>query len=187
MPDNPITPTRVIPAGAPLPARPPGPDEIPPWRSAPPAPPPPPVPPAAPLRPLWPDPPAPAPIEVRVSFTPASPVPEPSRWERFTSWLGTYVRPWQAVSALALAVIPIPWTGYSTGTTWAYTVSLARDEFGQGAAYALALTPLMTAVWRITRSGGTLLRLLLLAVSVIGLVGAMHWYDPVTWITGVTP
>ncbi|MFF1284404.1 type VII secretion-associated serine protease, partial [Streptomyces sp. NPDC058299] len=40
-PRRPVSPTRVIPAGAPLPARAPEPGEVPPWRTPPPPPPPP--------------------------------------------------------------------------------------------------------------------------------------------------
>ena len=112
--------------------------------------------------------------------------PEPTRRERLWAWLRTIGRPWQIGGALALALLPLPGVGYSTATTWAYCVSEARSEWGQGTGYTLALTPLAIAVMRITRSGGTLRRLLLLAVSLIGLTGAIDLYDPVTWITGVT-
>ncbi|GAA2985178.1 hypothetical protein [Streptomyces fulvorobeus] len=186
MTDRPITPTRIIPAGAPLPDRGPLPGEIPPWRAAPVSPPPPP-PPAVP-----PPPPDPAPlpvpqIHVHVLMPYEAP-PEPTRWEHIRAWLlRTIGRPWQICGALALAVMPIPGTEYSAATGWAHIVSLARAEAGQDAGYALALTPLAIAVIRITTGGGTLRRLLLLAVSLVGFVGgAIDLYDPVTWITGVT-
>ncbi|WP_181012430.1 MULTISPECIES: hypothetical protein [unclassified Streptomyces] len=115
------------------------------------------------------------------------PPPEPTRWQRLWAWITTIGRPWQICGALALAVLPIPGIGYSVATTWASCVSLARDTWGQEAGYALALTPLAIAVIRITTSGGTLKRLLLLAVSLTGLAGAIHLYDPITWITGVRP
>lgn len=181
MTDRPIAPTRIIPAGAPLPDRGPLPGELPPWwkpPTPPPAAPPPPAP--APL-------PVPAPqVHVHVVIPYEEP-PEPTRRERLWAWVRTIGRPWQVCGALALALVPVPGTGYSVATTWAYTVGEARDTWGQGTGYALACTPLAIAVIRITRGGGTLGRLLLLAVSLIGLTGAISLYDPVTWITGVRP
>lgn len=177
MPD-PIIPTRIIPGGAPLPSGPPPPGGIPPWRM------PPPTPPAATPAP---PPPPPQPMQVYVTLLPAYyEEPEPTRRERLWAWVRTIGRPWQVCGALALALIPIPYTGYSIATTWAYAVTEARNAGGQGTGYALACTPLAIAVIRITRSGGTLKRLLLLAVSIVGLTGAISLYDPVTWITGVT-
>ncbi|MFE7754304.1 hypothetical protein [Streptomyces sp. NPDC057429] len=185
MTDHPITPTRVIPAGAPLPDRGPLPGELPPWWRAP-APPPPP-PPAVVAPPAAAPPPLPDPqIHVHVVIPYEEP-PEPTRRERLWAWVRTIGRPWQVCGALILALVPVPGTGYSVATTWAHTVGEARGAWGQGTGYALALTPLAIAVIRITRSGGTLLRLLLLAVSLIGLTGAISLYDPITWITGVRP
>ncbi|MEV6081771.1 hypothetical protein AB0L80_42895 [Streptomyces sp. NPDC052069] len=189
MPD-PIIPTQVIPGGAPLPSGPPPPGAIPPWRVTPgsPAspPPPPPAPPAvATPAPAPPPPPVPQ-VHVHV-VVPYEPEPEPTRWARLWAWLTTIGRPWQICGALALSVLPIPGVGYSAATIWATTVSMTRDEWGQGAGYALALTPLAIAVIRITTGGGTLRRLLLLAISLVGFTGAIDLYDPVTWITGVHP
>ncbi|MER6103605.1 hypothetical protein ABT115_15105 [Streptomyces sp. NPDC001832] len=194
MPDRPITPTRIIPASAPLPERGPEPGEVPPWRAAPapPAPPAAPVPPPA-APPAVPPPPPPVqqifipqgPVEVHVTLQP--PEPEPTRWERFTSWIGQFGRPWQICGALTLALLPIPGVGYSIATTWAFAVSETRDMWGQGAGYTLALTPLAWALLRIYYCGGTIRRLLVLAVALVGLTGAIHLYDPVTWITGVRP
>ncbi|MEU0634344.1 hypothetical protein [Streptomyces sp. NPDC005989] len=164
MPDRPITPTRIIPAGAPLPPRSPEPGEVPPWRAtpAPPTPPAPPVPPPA-----------------------APPAVPPTRWERFTAWVGRFGRPWQICGALTLALLPIPGTGDSVATMWASAVSEARSEAGQAAGYVLACTPLVFSLLRIYYGGGTIRRLMLLAVSGVGLAGAIHFYDPITWITGV--
>jgi hypothetical protein len=117
----------------------------------------------------------------------AEPEPEPTRRERLWAWVRTIGRPWQISGALLLAVLPIPGTEYSAATGWAYAVSQARTDQGQGAAYTLALTPLAIAIIRIICGGGTLGRLLLLAVSLIGVTGAIHLYDPVAWITGVRP
>ncbi|MFE6021632.1 hypothetical protein ACFQ6O_34530 [Streptomyces sp. NPDC056441] len=185
-----VTPTRIIPSGTPLPPRSPKLGEVPPWRAAPDPPPPPGPPPAAPPPP---PPPAPVqqilvpqgPIEVHVTLQP--PEPEPTRWQRLAAWAGQFGKPWQAAGALALALIPVPHTGYSVATTWAYAVSETRGAWGPGAGYALALTPLAWALLRIHHCGGTIRRLFVLAVSVVGLAGAIHLYDPVTWITGVRP
>lgn len=134
MSDRPITPTRIIPAGTPLPPRGPEPGEVPPWRAAP-APPAPPVPPAP--SPAAPPPPPPVqqifipqgPFEVHVTLQP--PEPEPTRWERFAAWAGQFGRPWQAAGALVLALLPIPGVGYSVATTWASAVSEARGAGGR--------------------------------------------------------
>ena len=192
MTDRPITPTRIIPAGVPLPDRGPLPGEIPPWRSQPapaaappPTPPPPPAPaPAAPT-------PQPQPMQVYVTLQPGPyyEEPAPTRRQILWAWLTGIGRPWQMGGALALAFVPI--TGDdSIATLWASCVTEARTEGGQGAGYALALAPLAIAVIRIIRSTsrrGGLGRLLLLAVSIVGVAGAIDLYDPVTWITGVHP
>ncbi|WEH40777.1 hypothetical protein [Streptomyces sp. AM 2-1-1] len=191
MSHRPITPTRIIPAGAPLPDRGPLPGELPPWwrtpapaAAAPPVPPPPPITTAPPPAPA----PAPLPPQVHVHVVlPYEPEPEPTRRQRLWAWVRTLGKPWQLGGAIALTVLPIPGVGYSVATIWAYGVSETRAEWGQGAGYALALTPLTVAVIRITTGGGTLRRLLLLAVSLVGLTGAIHLYDPITWITGVRP
>ncbi|MFF5980868.1 hypothetical protein ACFY78_18685 [Streptomyces olindensis] len=180
---RPITPTRVIPAGAPLPARPPLPGEAPPWRT------PPPPPPAvtAPV-PVPPDP-APRIVEVRhvheVILTSRDPDPEPSRWERLTAWLGRYVRPWQAVIGLTAAAVPIPGVGYSAASIWHYTVGLGREEWGIGWGYGLGLTPLALATTVLVRKGGSPLRLFALATTFVGSLAAFSWYDPVQFLTGV--
>ncbi|MFJ1698171.1 hypothetical protein ACIOHC_24150 [Streptomyces sp. NPDC088252] len=124
------------------------------------------------------------PFEFHVTLQP--PEPEPTRWERFTAWIGQFGRPWQICGALTLALLPIPGVGYSVATTWASAVSETRGMWGQGAAYGLACTPLAWTLLRIYYHGGTIRRLLVLAVSVVGLTGAIHLYDPITWITGVT-
>lgn len=187
MTDRPITPTRIIPAGAPLPGRPPEPGELPPWWEKPPAPPAPPPPPVVPAAPPAPEPPAlPVPQVLVHVVLPYEPEPDPTRWQRLFAALRRIGRPWQICGALALALIPIPGTGYSAATTWAYAVSGARDAWGQSSGYTLAFTPLAIALIRLSR-GGTLPRLLLLAIALVGVTGAIHAYDPVTWITGVHP
>lgn len=185
MTDKHVTPTRIIPAGAPLPARSPEADEVPPWHT------PPPPPPIAPT-PL-PDPPDPEPrtVEVRhvheiiLTSPDPDPEPDPSRWERAGTWLGQTIRPWHAVIGLALAVLPIPHVGYSAATVWHYTVGLARDEWGIGAGYAFGLIPLTLAITVLVRRGGSPLRLFALAVTFIGAFASLSWYDPVQILTGV--
>ncbi|MFD5041979.1 hypothetical protein ACFWNI_33555 [Streptomyces sp. NPDC058377] len=197
MTDRPIIPTRVIPAGAPLPDRGPLPGELPPWHHpTAPAPAPaaaqPPVPPAPRAPAAAPAAPAPAPLVPQIHVHLVAPYfeePEPTRRERIWAWVRSIGRPWQVCGALALAFVPI--TGeHSIATLWASCVTEARAQGGQDAGYALALTPLGLAVIHLIRSTGPrggLARLLLLAISLTGLAGAIDLYDPVTWITGVRP
>ncbi|MGW1463858.1 hypothetical protein ACWCPT_05820 [Streptomyces sp. NPDC002308] len=189
MSDRPIIPTRIIPAGAPLPDRGPLLGEIPPWWRTP-APAAPPVPPPPPTTTVPPPAPAPAPLpapQVHVHVVlPYEPPPEPTRRQRLWAWVRTIGKPWQLGGAIGLAFLPLL-GGDSIATLWASCVTEARAEAGQGAAYTLACTPLFIAVVRVTTGGGTVLRLLLLAVSIVGLAGAINLYDPVTWITGVHP
>ncbi|GAA3718114.1 hypothetical protein [Streptomyces tremellae] len=180
-PRRPITPSRVIPAGAPLPARPPEPDDIPPWRTPPAPPPPPPAPLPPPVVLLGPP---PGPIEVIVTLTPEQ-APGPTWRERLAAAVRRIGRPWQILGALTLTVTPIPGTGYSAATTWHYTVSLARQDLGVGWGYATGGIPLALALLLVVRRGGTLLRLAALAVTLVGAVGAISWYDPIQLITGV--
>ncbi|MFF5773864.1 hypothetical protein ACFY8V_32795 [Streptomyces californicus] len=186
---EPIIPTKIIPGGVPLPDGPPPAGAVPPWRAPAPAappPPPPPVPPAVAV-PAPEPPPQPGPVVHVHVVLPYEPEPEPTRWQRLWAWATSIGRPWQIGGALALALLPIPGVGYSAATIWASVVTTARAEYGQANAYALALAPLAIAVMRIVRGGGTLRRLLLLAISLVGLAGAIDLYDPVTWITGVHP
>ncbi|MFJ2675106.1 hypothetical protein [Streptomyces sp. NPDC087525] len=195
-----IAPTRLIPAGAPLPARAPEPDEVPPWRPAPTPAAPPAVPPPLPPHGWYgpgpyapPSPPAPGPIEVYVTLLPAPLPPEPTRWERLRAWLRTFATPLQATAGLVLAVAPILPRGYSCAGTWYYTVGQAR-EFGTGWGYAIGGSALLLAGYALVRkrearhgAGSGFLRVFFLATTFVGAFGAINPYDPVTWITGVTP
>lgn len=185
-----ITPSAVYPAGTPIPSAPPlpqapaGTPNLPPWRTAA-ATPPPPSPPAAPHPVPAPD---PGPIEHRVTVElvyPEQPDPEPElgRWARIWGAFTAHVKPWQALVALGAAVIPIPWTGYSAATTWAYTMHEAR-EMHVGLGYTLAFGVFAIAVRRFT-SGRGVVALWAVAVTGIGLFGATDWYDAVAAITGV--
>jgi hypothetical protein len=192
---EPITPTRIIPPGAALPARPPAPGEVPPWWDRPnpiahPNPDPPrtrtgpPAPPAHPNPEPAPEPANPGPIEVRITFEPepVEPEPAPGLWDRVRG-----VAPvWKILAALAAAVAPIPGVGYSVGAIWAYCVGEARADFGPAHGYALALVPLLLAGRAFFRTRA-LRWLFALVVALIGLTGALHWFDPITALTGVHP
>ncbi|MDT0381411.1 hypothetical protein RM572_21875 [Streptomyces sp. DSM 42041] len=205
MTDKPLTPTRIIPAGqtAALPGRGPQPGERPPWWEQPkptaPAAPPPPA--AAPPREAPPaaeaprqDAPAatdaaPHVVEVRVTHDQAqqSEQEPPSRWS--LAWARHRLHPWWTLAATGLAFVPMyPLSDYSAAVTWADTVGQARDSFGYGWGYALAGGVFTLAVladhrgrsWRIVTR-------FWLVVGAAGFAGAAHWYDPITFLTGVTP
>lgn len=182
MTEQPIVPSRIIPPGAPLPrarsfGAPPGATDLPPWRTPPPAPPQAPPPPG----------PGPGPGELVVRHTVelvwAEPEPEPGRWDRLRAWATSHIHPWQAVAALTAAVIPIPWTGYSIATTWAYTVSEAR-AMHPGLGYTIAFGAAGLAVHRLIRRPA-LLPLFATVVTGIGTLGAIDLYDPIQILTGV--
>ncbi|WP_145498689.1 hypothetical protein [Streptomyces sp. CFMR 7] len=190
-PKPPIIPTRIIPGGAPLPAGPPPPGAVPPWRTpAPAAAAPPPPPPTAPPTVAVPAPP-PEPVHVHHVHVTVQPVPyyepiEPTRWERLWAWITSLGRPWKLVLALLAAVLPVPVLGHSAASTWAYTVTLARAEWGAPYGYALAGLALGWVVLRTVRHGGTLLRIWAGVVTLIGLISAINLFDVVTLLTGVT-
>lgn len=190
MSEKPITPTRIIPAGhdiptaPPLPAAPHGAEDVPPWRTtappprptgAPPEPPPPPHGAGGEQR-----------VVVEVWYPPAEPPqPEPDRAPRWSmAWAWQHAHPWKTAIGGAAALLPIPWTGYSLATTWAYTVDQSRD-FGWAWGYGLAGAALALAVLADTRHARILTRLFLV-VAVAGVLGAIDWYDPITILTGVT-
>ncbi|MFJ4624251.1 hypothetical protein [Streptomyces sp. NPDC088812] len=174
MPDDqrPITPTRIIPAGAPLPARPPEPGEMPPWY-APPAPP-----------PSAPPPPPPGPVEVRhiheVLLVLPEPEPEPRPlWTRLWDRLAT----WRMGGAILAALTP--WAGgQSPVGIWAHTVHQARTEASVGAAYILASVAL-GAAWTLDRRTGRAVPRFLLVTAALGGLGVLHWWDPIQMLTGV--
>ncbi|MFI0233136.1 hypothetical protein [Streptomyces sp. NPDC017086] len=131
---NPITPTRVIPAGEPLPAP-----------AAPPLPPPPPRVPPAPLAPgPGPDwwrhlprpavPPQPVPVDVHVTVTidtgPADPPPEPW-WRRIR---------WGYHAVMALAAIPL-------SGPWAWVLADVREQASLTGTWVIAVIPLAIVAW----------------------------------------
>ncbi|MET9204097.1 hypothetical protein ABZW38_02845 [Streptomyces bacillaris] len=186
---KPIIPSRIIPGGAPLPPGPPPPGAVPPWRTpAAPAVPPPPPPAAPPTTTSTPAPPPPPQIHVHVTLQPEPyyDEPEPSRWQLLWAWITSLGRPWQLILALLAAVLPVPVLGHSAASTWAYTVTLARTEWGAPYGYALAGLALGWVVLRTVRHGGTLLRIWAGVVTLIGLISAINLFDVVTLLTGVT-
>lgn len=184
MSEKPITPTRVIPAGQqipsapPLPAAPHGAEDVPPWRTTAPPPAPPPPPHAAAGGEQR--------VVVEVWYPPTEPAPEPEqheapRWSM--AWLWRHAHPWKTAIGGALALLPMPWTGYSLATTWAYTVHQARD-FGWAWGYGLAGAALALAVLADGRRARIVTRLALVTAAA-GVLGAIDPYDPITILTGV--
>lgn len=176
MTEQPITPTRIIPAGAPLPARPPHPRETPPWWSPPPPPPPPPPP--------VPIPPDPGEMVVRhvheiLLVTPEE-EPAPRWWERLWDALIT----WRMLAAILAALVP--WAnGRSPVGIWGHTVHQARAEASVGAAYVIAGVA-ATAAWALDRHTGRAVPRFLLVTTLIGGLGVLNWFDPITLFTGVS-
>lgn len=166
---RPVTPTRIIPAGTPLPARPPEPGEVPPWRTPPP--------PAAP-QPKPDPPPTPGPIEVHVTLAPV-PIPEPARWARLWDRIAT----WRMAGALLAALTP--WAGGESPVgLWSHTVHQARTEAGIGAAYVIAGVAI-GAAWALDRHTGRAVPRFLLVTASLGALGVLHWWDPILMLTGV--
>jgi len=187
MSKKPITPTRIIPAGTPLPtplpAGPPQPGQIPPWRTAPTPPPPAPPPPPPPVAVV--PAPAPQPIEVRhvheVVLIPAEPEPErgPRLWERLWDVLVT----WRMLVAILAAFLP--WANYHSPVgIWAHTLHQARTEAGVGAAYVIAGVAL-GAAWALDRHTNRVVPRFLFVTALVGGLGVFEWFDAVTLITGV--
>lgn len=172
VPDKPIVPTRIIPAGVPLPARPPEPGEAPPWR---------PPPPASPIPP----PPPPAPLEVRHVHEVVLVFPEPKA-ERKPLWTRLWDRlfTWRMVVAILAALIP--WAdGDSPVGIWAGVLHDARTEAGIGAAYIINAVAI-AAAWALDRTTGRLIPRFFLVTATVGALGVLDWFDPITLITGVT-
>lgn len=184
MTDKPVTPTRIIPAGEPLPA-PPMPYaphdavDLPPWRT--PAPPPPPAAPPIRTTPADPD---PAPLAVRLTVDLVHPQPEPARRWNWT-WLTSRIRPWS--SLVAAAVVLGPWLGgHSITGGWSALLAECRDAYSIGGAYSLAGAALGLALLGERIRPGLATRAALI-VALIGGTGALGWYDPITALTGVRP
>ncbi|MFR9796156.1 hypothetical protein ACL02U_09670 [Streptomyces sp. MS06] len=168
-----VTPTRVIPAGTPLPARPPEPDEAPPWRT-------PPQPqPAAPT-------PDPGPVDVRhtheivLTWPDTDPDPTPPLWARLWDRLTT----WRMLAAILAALTP--WAGgHSPVGLWAHTLHQARTEASIGAAYVIATVAVLTT-WTLDRRTSRVVPRFLLVTALLGTLGVLNWWDPILLLTGVT-
>lgn len=176
-PRRPVTPTRVIPAGAPLPPRAPEPGEAPPWRT----PPPPPVVTSPP--PAVPPPPPPAEIVHRhvheVVLVSVEEERPPRLWERLYDALVT----WRMLVALLTALVP--WAGgRSPVGIWSGTVHEARTEAGILAAYIIAIAAI-AATWVLDRRTGRAVPRALLVTALLGALGVLHWWDPFQFLTGV--
>lgn len=183
MSDRPITPSQIIPAGAPLPARPPEPGEAPPWWQPPPPPPaampPVPVPPA----------PDPGPIEVRhthdiiLTWAEPDPEPDPPLWSRAWDWLWDRLVTWRMLLAIVAALTP--WLGgQSPVGAWSSTVHQARTDAGILAAYIIA-TVALAAAWVLDWRTGRVVPRFLLVTASLGAFGVLHWWDPFLLLTGV--
>ncbi|SFY52072.1 hypothetical protein [Streptomyces sp. F-1] len=179
-PRRPVTPTRIIPASAPLPARAPDPDELPPWRTPPP---PPPVMTAEP--PPAPPPPPPAEVihhhiheHILVPYDEEE-EPRPRLWARLWDALVT----WRLVVAILLALTP--WCGgRSPVGIWGHTVHQARTEAGVLAAYVIAGVA-VAVTWALSRRTGRALPRFLLVTTLVGGLGVLDWFDPILALTGV--
>ncbi|PWG14033.1 hypothetical protein DF268_08565 [Streptomyces sp. V2] len=172
---RPVTPTRIIPADAPLPDRAPEPGEIPPWRT-------PPTPPPAP-------PPPPAPVEIhhvhvhQVVVAETETEEQPPLWARVWDWLSERLITWRMLIAILAALIP--WAGgRSPVGAWAHTLHQARTEAGIGAAYVIAGVA-VAAAWALDRRSSRAFPRFLLVTALFGSLGVLDWYDPITALTGV--
>jgi hypothetical protein len=178
---TPITPTRIIPGGAPLPGRAPLPGEAPPWRTPPPPPRPPAAPPVLPPVPI----PPPTPIEVRVTVDLAPPAEVEEERPGALARLWAQVASWRLAVAAGAALLP--WLGGSSPiTAWAHTLHTAREEAGLGAAYVIAGVTLGGATFVYRRSASRFLPTFILVTASVGALGVLDWWDPIQALTGVT-
>ncbi|WP_323711779.1 hypothetical protein, partial [Streptomyces scabiei] len=127
-----------------------------------------------------PPPPPSGPIEVRVTVDLVAPAePEPGLSARLWDRLVT----WRMISAILAALLP--WAaGQSPVGIWSHTVHQARTEAGIAAAYVIA-TVALTAAWALDRHSGRWIPRFLLVTASLGALGVLHWYDPITALTGV--
>jgi hypothetical protein len=107
------------------------------------------------------------------------PEPEPRLWERLWERLFT----WRMIAAILAALLP--WAaGQSPVGLWSHTVHQARAEAGIVAAYVIAAVA-VAATWALDRRTGRLVPRFLLVTSSLGAFGVLHWFDPITLLTGV--
>lgn len=108
-------------------------------------------------------------------------------WRRLLNWPNA--RPAITASlALAATVVPIPHVGYSAATIWAYSVGQIRADHGAGWGYLVGGGTFLLAAWLVSQRGrrAGVLRLTFLAITLVGLTGVVSWFDPITFVTGVT-
>ncbi|WP_146057127.1 MULTISPECIES: hypothetical protein [unclassified Streptomyces] len=120
---------------------------------------------------------------IRDALVPVEHVPLPW-WRRAVARM----RPWATFAGFGLAVIPVPWTGYSAAATWAYSVHYAREVGGIHFGYALAAGALAFSSILIARAANypqILLSRCTVACAIVGLSGAIHFWDPIQALTGV--
>lgn len=129
--------------------------------------------------------PSPAPAVPRTAPDP-DPVDDPDlvqpREPRNWSWLWAWIRPWQTLTAGAVAVLPL-FNGWSLATAWARILHDMRDDT-IGGAYTTAGIALAIAYGLDLRHRRWLLRLALITTAV-GSLGVLDWFDPITFLTGV--
>lgn len=174
---TPIEPTRVIPAGDPLPA-----PRTAPW-TPPPAPPAPPAwwdapPPGGPPAAL---PPQDVHIRVDVHFPEPVPPPVPPRfdWSRLWSWITA--RHWIGVGA---ALAPF-FSGQSLATGWGTELRECRAEASVGGAWTLAVL-VVAVTYTISRWRPRWYSYALATTALFGLAAQASPFDLVTLFTGVT-
>ncbi|WP_138908931.1 hypothetical protein [Streptomyces chryseus] len=76
--------------------------------------------------------------------------------------------------------------GESLVSAWAATLHDARTTGSVGAGYVIGGVALTLAVL-VDRHRPTLPARILLITTVVGGTGALHWFDPITALTGVRP
>lgn len=116
--------------------------------------------------------------------THADPEPETDEREpRDWTWLTSWLRPWQTLTAGLASVFPA-FNGYSLATGWAAALHDMRTTEAISAAYTYAGVVLALAFVLDFKRRRWLLRVFLIT-AVIGALGALDWFDPITFVTGV--
>ncbi|MEU3851742.1 hypothetical protein [Streptomyces sp. NPDC029554] len=125
---------------------------------------------------------APAPPR-RVTKADPEPEPQQQREPRDWTWLTAWLRPWQTLTAGAVAVLPA-FNGWSLATGWANALHDMRIDHLAGA-YTTAGVALVATFSLDLRRGRFVTRVALVTAA-IGATGALDWFDPITLVTGVT-
>lgn len=128
--------------------------------------------------------PTPAPAAPK-PVTKTAPEPAPEQHEREPrdwTWLTAWLRPWQTLAAGAVAVLPV-FNGWSLATGWAEILHDMRADTLSGAYTTAGVALVATFALDLRRS--RLLTRAFLITAVVGGTGALDWYDPITFVTGV--